>query len=206
LNQILELQVELEDYLTMSVEDFISNGFNIGPNMGGKFMLIVRSRSAIDQVGRYVSTDSMERNFPRLGANDNIMANQSTFLVELNETSLILKHCTHKSLILLDELGRGSSTMARRLHNRLRTSSPISNAALSSQHTTTASLTISLAMNESISVTWLVWWKTKTLEMSRRRMSRSCTNTRTAVAPNLSDSTRQSWLESILGLFDVHMR
>ena len=114
----------------MNCDDFIPNGMNIpsgsgkaffelitGPNMGGKSTLMreVALLSIMAQVGSMVPADSMElsiidRIFTRLGANDNIMANQSTFLVELNETSLILKHCTHNSLVLLDELGRGTST------------------------------------------------------------------------------------------------
>lgn len=48
----------------------------------------------------------VDRIFTRLGAQDDIMAGQSTFLVELNETSLILKHATVNSLVLLDELGK----------------------------------------------------------------------------------------------------
>lgn len=112
----------------MCADDFIPNGINIpsgkaffelntGPNMGGKSTLMreVALLSVMAQIGSMVPADSMElsvidRIFTRLGANDNIMANQSTFLVELNETSLILKHCTHNSLVLLDELGRGTST------------------------------------------------------------------------------------------------
>lgn len=112
----------------MEVDNFIPNGVNIpngkaffelitGPNMGGKSTLMreVALLSIMAQIGSMVPAESMElsiidRIFTRLGANDNIMANQSTFLVELNETSLILKHCTHNSLVLLDELGRGTST------------------------------------------------------------------------------------------------
>lgn len=109
-------------------DDFIPNGIQIpsdkaffelitGPNMGGKSTLMrqVALLGIMAQIGSMVPAESMEfsiidRIFTRLGANDNIMANQSTFLVELNETSLILKHCTHNSLVLLDELGRGTST------------------------------------------------------------------------------------------------
>lgn len=113
----------------MNSDEFIPNGINIpsngksffelitGPNMGGKSTLMreVALLTIMAQTGSMVPALSMifsivDRIFTRLGANDNIMANQSTFLVELNETSLILKHCTHNSLVLLDELGRGTST------------------------------------------------------------------------------------------------
>lgn len=123
------LKIENGVHPLMNSDDFIPNGMNIpssgkaffelitGPNMGGKSTLMreVALLSIMAQVGSFVPAESMElsiidRIFTRLGANDNIMANQSTFLVELNETSLILKHCTHNSLVLLDELGRGTST------------------------------------------------------------------------------------------------
>lgn len=52
----------------------------------------------------------VDRIFTRLGAQDDIMAGHSTFLVELSETSAILKHATLSSLVLLDELGRGTAT------------------------------------------------------------------------------------------------
>jgi DNA mismatch repair protein MSH6 len=123
------LKIENGIHPLMAHDDFIPNGINIpnngkaffelitGPNMGGKSTLMreVALLSIMAQIGSYVPADSMEisvidRIFTRLGANDNIMANQSTFLVELNETSLILKHCTNNSLVLLDELGRGTST------------------------------------------------------------------------------------------------
>ena len=51
-----------------------------------------------------------DRIFTRLGANDDILAGQSTFLVELSETAAILQHATPHSLVLVDELGRGTST------------------------------------------------------------------------------------------------
>lgn len=123
------LKIENGIHPLMNCNDFIPNGISIpsngkaffelitGPNMGGKSTLMrqVALLSIMAQVGSMVPAESMtvsivDRVFTRLGANDNIMANQSTFLVELNETSLILKHCTHNSLVLLDELGRGTST------------------------------------------------------------------------------------------------
>lgn len=67
------------------------------------------------QIGCYVPAQSclitpVDRIFTRLGANDNILAGQSTFMVELTETSRILHEATARSLVILDELGRGTST------------------------------------------------------------------------------------------------
>ncbi|XP_014470347.1 PREDICTED: probable DNA mismatch repair protein Msh6 [Dinoponera quadriceps] len=88
-----------------------------GPNMGGKSTLMrqVGLITIMAQLGSYVPASScrvtlVDRIFTRLGANDDILAGQSTFLVELSETATILQHATPYSLVLLDELGRGTST------------------------------------------------------------------------------------------------
>ncbi|XP_033224554.1 probable DNA mismatch repair protein Msh6 isoform X2 [Belonocnema kinseyi] len=88
-----------------------------GPNMGGKSTLMrqIGLLAVMAQIGCRVPASScsltiVDRIFTRLGANDDIMAGQSTFLVELSETSAILQHASPYSLILLDELGRGTST------------------------------------------------------------------------------------------------
>ncbi|PRP78970.1 DNA mismatch repair protein msh6 [Planoprotostelium fungivorum] len=88
-----------------------------GPNMGGK-STVLRSACVtviMAQVGCHVSAEqcrmtAVDRIFTRLGANDHIMENQSTFMMELNETESILRHSTRHSLVILDELGRGTST------------------------------------------------------------------------------------------------
>ncbi|KAI7900009.1 muts domain V-domain-containing protein [Cokeromyces recurvatus] len=88
-----------------------------GPNMGGKSTLLRQTCVAIilAQLGGYVPARSCrltpcDRIYTRIGANDNIMAGQSTFMVELAETSKILKEATSRSMVILDELGRGTST------------------------------------------------------------------------------------------------
>lgn len=88
-----------------------------GPNMGGKSTLMrqVGLLVVLAQIGSHVPATScrmtlVDRIFTRLGAQDDIISGHSTFLVELNETSLILKHATANSLVLLDELGRGTAT------------------------------------------------------------------------------------------------
>ncbi|CAK8692796.1 unnamed protein product [Clavelina lepadiformis] len=88
-----------------------------GPNMGGKSTLMrqVGLLVVLAQLGCRVPAQSCrftscDRIFTRLGAFDRIMAGESTFFVELSETSSILKHATKDSLVLLDELGRGTST------------------------------------------------------------------------------------------------
>ncbi|NWZ38887.1 MSH6 protein, partial [Brachypodius atriceps] len=88
-----------------------------GPNMGGKSTLMRQAGLLVimAQLGCYVPAEScrltpIDRVFTRLGASDRIMAGESTFFVELSETSSILQHATEHSLVLVDELGRGTAT------------------------------------------------------------------------------------------------
>jgi DNA mismatch repair protein MSH6 len=88
-----------------------------GPNMGGKSTLLRQTCVAIimAQLGCYVPASRckmtpFDRIYTRIGANDNILAGQSTFMVELSETSKILHEATPHSMVILDELGRGTST------------------------------------------------------------------------------------------------
>jgi DNA mismatch repair protein MutS len=106
-----------------------------GPNMGGKstYLRMVALVQLLAQIGSYVPARKahlslVDRIFTRVGANDNLAAGESTFMVEMTEAAYILNNATEKSLIILDEIGRGTSTydgvsiawaMMEFLHNQI---------------------------------------------------------------------------------------
>ena len=107
-----------------------------GPNMSGKSTILRQTGLIVlmAQVGSFVPASAAEigvvdRLFTRVGASDNLVRGQSTFMVEMSETSAILHTATERSLVLLDEIGRGTSTydgvsiawsVSEYLHDRVR--------------------------------------------------------------------------------------
>jgi DNA mismatch repair protein MutS len=133
---------------TLSDTAFIPNDTNLsnheaqiciitGPNMAGKstYLRQVALIILMAQIGSYVSAETatiglVDRIFTRIGAQDDLATGQSTFMVEMVETANILHHATPRSLIILDEIGRGTSTydglaiarsVVEYLHNNKRT-------------------------------------------------------------------------------------
>jgi DNA mismatch repair protein MutS len=113
--------------LTLRDEPFVPNDVTLardecihiitGPNMSGKstFLRQVALIALMAQIGSFVPAESatlglVDRIFTRIGAQDEISAGQSTFMVEMVEAANILTHSTAQSLIILDEIGRGTST------------------------------------------------------------------------------------------------
>ncbi len=88
-----------------------------GPNMSGKSAVLRQTAliSILAQMGSYVPARKatlgiLDRLFTRVGASDNISSGESTFMVEMNETASIMNNVSSRSLVLLDEIGRGTST------------------------------------------------------------------------------------------------
>ena len=110
-----------------NLDEFIPNDVNLntldrvaiitGPNMSGKstYMRMVAIIQIMAQIGSFIPADSgdlsvVDKIFTRIGASDSLYSGKSTFMVEMSEVSYILKNATKNSLIILDEVGRGTST------------------------------------------------------------------------------------------------
>jgi DNA mismatch repair protein MutS len=118
---VIEKQLPLgEEYVSNSV--YLDNETQqiimiTGPNMSGKSALLRQTALIVllAQIGCYVPATKAEigiidKIFTRVGASDNISSGESTFMVEMNETASIVNNLSNRSLVLLDEIGRGTST------------------------------------------------------------------------------------------------
>ncbi len=118
---VIESQLSVDDpyipndvYLDKETQQII---MITGPNMSGKSAVLRQTAliCLLAHMGSYVPAQSaqigiVDKIFTRVGASDNISSGESTFMVEMNETSSILNNLSSRSLILLDEIGRGTST------------------------------------------------------------------------------------------------
>ena len=130
-----QLQIQIEkgrhpviEQMLPEEQPYIANGIAMnavdasiamitGPNMSGKSALLrqVAIIQVLAQMGSYVPAESanlpiIDRLFVRVGATDNLSKGESTFMVEMNETATILNNISDRSLVILDEIGRGTST------------------------------------------------------------------------------------------------
>ena len=111
-----------KDTLFVPNDTFLNNGSNLlsiitGPNMAGKSTYMRQTALIVlmAQIGSFVPAEHarigvVDKIFTRVGASDDISSGRSTFMVEMSEVSYILKNATKKSLLILDEIGRGTST------------------------------------------------------------------------------------------------
>jgi len=117
---VVETMMPAEDFIPNDVELDRASGHIVvltGPNMSGKSTILrqVGLIQLLAQMGGFVPADGArlpvcDRIFTRVGASDNLARGQSTFMVEMNETAAIVHGASDRSLVLLDEIGRGTST------------------------------------------------------------------------------------------------
>lgn len=126
-DRTLKLENMRHPVVEKKVSEFVPNTITIekdsnfliltGPNMGGKstFVRQIALLQIMAQVGSFVPADSaqiplVDKVFARIGASDDISTGKSTFIVELSEVAYIVSQATEQSLVILDEVGRGTST------------------------------------------------------------------------------------------------
>lgn len=117
---VIECQVKEEDFVPNDIHldsDTQQVLMITGPNMAGKSTILRQTALTVlmAQMGSFVPASHavigiVDRIFTRVGASDDLARGQSTFMVEMNETAHILRYATPKSLVILDEIGRGTST------------------------------------------------------------------------------------------------
>jgi len=117
---VIEQTVKNEEFVPNDIHlDDVDQQFMIitGPNMAGKSTILRQTALTVlmAQMGSFVPASKavigmVDRIFTRIGASDDLTRGQSTFMVEMDETANILRHATTKSLVILDEIGRGTST------------------------------------------------------------------------------------------------
>ena len=117
----------VEHQLRMSEDSFVSNDCKLnnddliwlitGPNMAGKStylrqnaLIVIMAQAGLFVPAKKANIGLFDKIFSRVGASDDLAKGQSTFMIEMIETSLILNTATNKSLVILDEIGRGTST------------------------------------------------------------------------------------------------
>ena len=119
LEQILPLGTYVANDIELSSSDKSKTQFMIltGPNMAGKSTYMRQNAliAILAQIGSFIPADYaqigiIDKIFTRVGASDDLTLGKSTFMVEMSETACILNNATQKSLILIDEIGRGTST------------------------------------------------------------------------------------------------